>query len=109
MDYKIRKFFDKHIAPLHQPISANESCFLDLELDESKDSYFSLPLYPKYLYVNKIPFENESELEDYLKDFWKEQPAFSKLIPDLVTLAFILRKDLKEQSAELSPFVYEMF
>jgi hypothetical protein len=109
MNDKIKKFFDEHISTLHNQVKPGDSCLLDLNFREEKDSYFVAPAYPQYLYLNNISFESEKKLEDYLKVFWKDQPALLKLIPDLVSLAFNLKGEHKEQGAELSPFVYEMF
>ena len=109
MNNKIKDFFDKHISTLHKQVEAGECCYLDLEFDEANDSYFTTPVYPQYLYLNNISFESERELEDYLNEFWKDQPALLNLIPDLTSLVFILKAEHKEQSAELSPFVYAMF
>ena len=109
MSNKIKEFFDRHVSPLHKHVEAGDSCYLDLEFDKAKDSYFTTPVYQQYLYLNNICFESEGELADYLNEFWKDQPALLKLIPDLTRLAFILKEEHKEQSAELSPFVYAMF
>jgi hypothetical protein len=109
MDNKIKVFFDKHISSLHRDGGTKEPGYLDLEFDKAADSYFSAPQHPDYLYLNNIALENKKSLEDYLGEFWKDEPALLKLIPDLVSLAFILKDGHKEQSAELSPFVYAMF
>jgi len=109
MNDKIKEFFDRYISPLHKPAAAGDCCYLDFEFDKAKDSYFTIPAHPQYLYLNNICIENERELEDYLNEFWKDQPALLDLIPDLTRLVFILKEEHKEQSAELSPFVYAMF
>ena len=109
MNTKIREFFDKHISILHNQVEAGERCYLDLEFDKAKDSYFTLPVYPQYLYLNNISFESEQKLQDYLNELWKDQPALLNLIPDLLSLAIILKEEHKEHAAELSPFVYAMF
>ena len=106
---RIRDFFDRHIANMHKSIEDDQLGHLDLKFDKDKDSYFTAPKHPQHLYLNSISFENEKQLADYLNEFWKQQPALLDLIPDLVTLAFILKEKYKEQSGELSPFVYAMF
>jgi hypothetical protein len=109
MNNRIKNFFDKHISILHKKGNAVESLFLNFEFGSAKESYFIAPAYPQYLYLNTICFETAEKLEEYLNEFWKDQPALLNLIPDLVELAFSLKAEHKEQSAELSPFVYEMF
>ena len=109
MTNKIKEFFDKHISDLHKHVETGEYCYLDLEFGKAKDSYFTTPVYPQYLYLNNISFESERKLEDYLNEFWKDQSSLLNLIPDLTSLAFILKEEHKEQSAELAPFVYAMF
>ncbi|HMG68665.1 MAG TPA: hypothetical protein VK588_13295 [Chitinophagaceae bacterium] len=106
---KIREFFEKHISALHKHTEKGECSCLDLKFDKNTDSYFTKPINPQYLYLNTISLENEEKLKDYLNEFWKDQPSLMNLIPDLVKLAFILKEDCKEQSAELSPFIYAMF
>jgi len=109
MNAKIRDFFDKYISILHNQVETGERGYLDLEFDKAKDSYFTSPVYPQYLYLNNIPFESEQKLRDYLNELWKDQPALLNLIPDLTSLAIILKDEHKEHVAELSPFVYAMF
>lgn len=109
MSNKVKDFFDKHISALHKDVETGDCCYLDLEFDKAKDSYFTSPVYSQYLYLTNISFESEKKLEDYLNEFWKDQPALLSLIPDLTRLVFMLKDEHKEQSAELSPFVYAMF
>jgi hypothetical protein len=109
MNNKIKDFFDTHISPLPKRIESGEFSYLDLEFDKAKDSYFTSPVYPQYLYLNNISFESEQKLRDYLNELWKDQPALLNLIPDLLSLAIILKEEHKEHAAELSPFVYAMF
>ena len=109
MNDKIKQFFDSHISILHKRIEAGECSYLDLEFDKAKDSYFTAPVYPQYLYLNSISFENEQSLPDYLNELWKEQPELLNLIPEITNLAILLKEEQKEHVAELSPFVYAMF
>lgn len=105
----IREFFEKHILPLYKNIRRGEIVYLDDKFNTADNSYFSKPLHPEYLYLNTIPLQNKVGLSSYLKSFWKDEPALLNFIPDLVKLAFILKEENKEQSAELSPFLYVMF
>lgn len=109
MSDKIRGFFEKHIRNLHRQVEKDKTRYLDLEIDKAKESYFVTPQHSEYLYLNNIPFETERELEVYLSQFWKDQPELLELVPDLIKLALILKESQKEQSAELSPYVYAMF
>jgi hypothetical protein len=109
MNNEITQFFDKHVCRLHKEVDRGELCYLDLEIDKGRESYFSAPVHPEYLYLGNISFESEAKLEETLNQFWKDSPELLPLIPDLVRLAFKLKEENKEQSAELSPFVYAMF
>lgn len=109
MHSQIRKFFDKHIARLHTEHAAGNLPTLDLRFGSPADSYFTEPLHAGQLYLTNIPFDNAGALQIYLEDFWKDEPRLLQLVPDLVKLAFALKEENREQSAELSPFVYAMF
>ena len=109
MEKKIRKFFEQYILSLHRKASANGKPYLDMGFHQSQDSYFSEPVHPEFLFLNNITFESPAKLTEYLTEFWKGEPQLQKLVPDLVKLAFELKEEEKEQSAELSPFVYAMF
>lgn len=109
MHSQIRKFFDKHIVHLHRDYAAGNLQTLDLGLQPSADSYFTEPQHAGQPYLTNIPFDNAGTLQNYLEDFWKDEPQLLELVPDLVKLAFALKEENREQSAELSPFVYAMF
>ena len=108
-DDKIKDFFVHHIAALHKNIKGQTSCYLDLGFNQDKQSYFTSPQYPQHMYLSSLPIENETELAGYLNELWREDPNLLDLIPDLIRLAFILKEQYREQTAELSPFVYAMF
>jgi hypothetical protein len=105
----IKEFFEKHILPLYQNEKTGDITYLNKDFNITGDSYFSKPLHPQYEYLSTIPLENEVELNSYLQTFWKDESALLNLIPDLVKLAFTLKKENKEQVAELSPFLYVMY
>ncbi len=105
----IKVFFEENVLPLNKKIQNGELIFLDQDFGDIKESYFSLPAHPLYLYLSNISLENKDELEAYLKDFSKNDPEFLSMVPDLITLAFTLKEENKEQSADISPFVYTMF
>lgn len=109
MNDVIRDFFDKHILPLNKKVVHGENDYLNIKTDASKESYFSDPLHPDYLYLTNISLNNEDEVIAYLNEFWKNEPELLGMIPDLAKLIFTLKEESKEQSAELSPFVYAMF
>lgn len=109
MEKQIRDFFNNHILPLNKQAAATEMHYLDASVDKSCSSYFLEPTHPAYLFLNTIPFDSPEKLERYLGEFWKDEPGIQKLVPDLVRLAFELKEEHKEQSAELSPFIYAMF
>src|SRR5262245_17202859 len=106
MSNEITQFFDKHIRHLHKEVDRGEHRYLELEIDKERESYFSAPVHPEYLYLDNISFESEAKLEETLNQYWKDSPELLPLIPDLVRLAFKLKEENKEQSAELSPFIY---
>jgi hypothetical protein len=94
--------------PLHELAKTEKHLGLDIAPDKNKDTYFSSPLHPEYLYPNNISFQKEN-LEQHLASLWRDQPDLLKTIPDLLNLAFELKEEHQEQSADLSPFVYVMF
>ena len=109
MEKRIKKFFEQYILALHRQTSGNARQFLDMSFRQSRGSYFCEPQHPDLLFLNNIPFESPAKLSEYLIEFWKNEPQLQKMVPDLVKLAFELKEEEKEQSAELSPFVYAMF
>jgi len=108
-DDKIKDFFVHHIAALRKNIRGQTSCYLDLGFNQERQSYFTSPRYPQHMYLSSLPIENERELTDFLNELWREDPKLLDLIPDLVQLAFNLKEQYREQTAELSPFIYAMF
>lgn len=105
----IKIFFEEYILPLNQKIQTGELTFFEQGFDKSKDSYYALPMHPSYLYLSNISLENKEELESYLKEFWKNNPELLSMISDLTKLAFKLKEENQEQSADLSPFMYAMY
>ncbi|MEJ7913213.1 MAG: hypothetical protein WKF70_08670 [Chitinophagaceae bacterium] len=105
----IKTFFEEHVLPLHQATNRQEEVFLETSLDKSAESYFAPLKHPAYQHLSNIAFTSPEKLEEYLKLFWKDQPSLLAMVPDLVVLAFRLKEQNKEQTAELSPFVYTMF
>ena len=90
-------------------MQGQKSSYLDLAFNQDRQSYFTSPQYPRHMYISSVPIENERELADYLNQLWREDPKLLDLIPDLVQLAFVLKEQYREQTAELSPFIYAMF
>ena len=105
----INEFFESYILPLHQKVKAGEVSYLNTEFRTGADSYFSAPKHPQFQYLSTISADNEVELTQYLQDFWKGQPELVNLVPELVSLALALKEENREQTAELSPFLYVMF
>lgn len=105
MNNDIRTFFEHAVLPLHD----GHKLGLNTAFRTSAQSYFVSPQRPDCLYLNTIPTDNETELENYLKEFWKATPELHGIIPELVRMAFQLREDSSEQTTDLSPFVYAMF
>ena len=108
-DDRIKDFFVYHISALHKNMKGQTSCYLDLGFKQDKQSYFTSPLYPQHMNISSLPIESERQLADYLNELWREDPKLLDLIPDLIRLAFILKEQYREQTGELSPFVYAMF
>ena len=109
MNVTIRDFFEKYILPLHARAEAGKASYLNQEFKTSETTYFQEVQFPQFLQLNNISLENEQELISYLNKFWEKEPDLLRLIPELATLAFTLKKENIEQSAELSPFLYVMF
>lgn len=106
---EIKTFFENYILPLHQKIKTGEVKYLNDDYRTDADSYFTQPQHAQYHYLNTIASEDEASLTAYLQDFWKNDPALQPMIPDLVKLALALKEENREQTAELSPFLYVMF
>ena len=109
MNSLIKDFFDKHIVQLYQKPGNEEIKFLDMDIDESKESYFTTPLHPEFHNLKTIEVNTEIEMRTYLSEFWKDRPELQVMIPDLVKLAMHLKGSSKEEQTELSPFVYAMY
>lgn len=109
MNNEIRAFFERRILPLHQQAVAEGKDGLDRACTSAAPSYFGELKHADKLYLNTVPIGNETELEAYLRDFWKAEPSLLELVPEFAQLAFRLKEENREQSAELSPFVYAMF
>lgn len=105
----IKEFFESYILPLHQKVKAGEVNYLVDGFRTNEDSYFAAPQHAQYHYLSTIPTDNEDELVAYLQNFWKGNPELQNLAPELVELAFSLKEEAREQTAELSPFLYVMF
>ena len=105
----IKEFFESYILPLHQRVKAGEVKYLSDAFRSNEASYFSAPQHAQYHYLSTIPTDNEEALVAYLQAFWKGSPELQSLAPELVELAFAIKEENREQTAELSPFLYVMF
>lgn len=106
MNKQLKAFFDKYIAAIQQSTDSNG--FMDISIDNDRESYFTEPLRPEYLYLNSISFDTEG-LRRQLNEMWKDDEALKKMIPDLIKLAFKMKENNIQQTEELSPFMYVMF
>ena len=105
----IKTFFEEHVLPLHDRMKTQEVSFLENHLDTAAESYFGPLKHPAYQNLSNIAFPTAQDLEEDLRTLWKGEPSLLAMVPDLVILAFKLKEQNKEQTAELSPFVYTMF
>ena len=105
----IKKFYNKHILTLSKKAEQNSSLKLEMDLKKDAKSYFTAPLHADYLYPNNLSLSTKENLEKHLSELWENEPEMQKIIPDLAELAFQLKEEQQEQTAELSPFVYAMF
>lgn len=105
----IKEFFNRHVLPLSRKAERGEFFYLDSSFDTEKCSYFSDPVYPQFHNLCTVPSNSETELESYLYEFWTDDLYLAGFIPDLVKLAFILKKENEDQNPEISPFLYVMY
>lgn len=109
MENLLRAFFEEHVLPLSKKVQNNELAYFNVDFDSKKESYFASPAHSEYLNFTNIPLDNKEGLERYLNEFWKNTPELLRMIPDLTNVAFELKQVNREQSTELSPFIYTMF
>ncbi len=105
----MQTFFEAHVLPLYDHIKEQKVRLLETQLDPAAESYFGPLKHPAYQNLSNIAFHSPEELEADLRNLWKDEPSLLSMVPDLVVLAFKLKEENKEQTAELSPFVYTMF
>jgi hypothetical protein len=96
------RFFRERLVPTALLLRARHASLLTDGPDPEMATYYDTrPLGEAYVFDLDIP------LADTLRDLWSEHPELAALADELSRLARDLRQ--KEESGEVSPFIYAMF
>jgi hypothetical protein len=96
------QFFTERLVPASALLQARGARLLPDGPDSATASYYvTRPQGEKYVVDLTVP------LEETLQGQWKEFPELADLVGDLLQLARELRQ--KEETGEVSPFIYAMF
>ena len=108
----LRRVFAKDIARISKASANRPNAHLEMQLDPKRESYYSTPSVRR---MNKADFETggADDLEGFeqaLRDLWSagDQAEFAAIAGKLARIARAVRQT-REQSAELSQFVYVMY
>lgn len=107
----IKKIFEKHILSAHYEIKKNGKEYFPLKGDMSYASYYEDPIHKEYAIFSQINTGGKEDISKYMNDIFISSgtPEFSALAQEIGRLATDLKQTEKEQSSELSPFVYVMY
>jgi hypothetical protein len=97
------RFFRECLVPAAVRLRAREARLLPDGPDRAAATYYSArPPREEYVFDLSVP------LTDVLRSQWKDYPELAALAAELSRLARDLRQH-KEESCEVSPFIYAMF
>ena len=102
-DRELRRFFRERIMPAAEEARDRGTSFFALAPDHSQASYW-IRRSPNDGYV----FELSEDLEEELQRIWKDCPELQALAGDLAAMARTMG-ERREESAEVSSFIYAMF
>jgi hypothetical protein len=108
MKARIRAIFEKYISAEHRVLQALPDP-LGINIDRSRQTYFEDPQHPDYVGFQLMDIDHAKDLGDRLRDIWKNEPILLEMIPDLEVVAEAMRKEEKDQAAELDSFIYVMY
>jgi hypothetical protein len=96
------RFFRERLVPAAALLRARQARLLPEGPDSAATTYYvTRPSSEEYVFDLGVP------LADVLRRQWKDYPELANLSDDLARLARDLRQ--KEESGEVSPFIYAMF
>jgi hypothetical protein len=102
-DRDLRRFFHERIVPAAESLRRRDVGFFALAPDRSQVSYWSSRPRGEG-YVFQIGDDPEAEL----REVWRDFPELQALAYDLATMTRAMA-DRREDTAEVSSFIYAMF
>ena len=102
-DRDLRRFFHERIVPAAESLRERGVFFFALEPDRTQRSYWNTrPRSEGYI------FEIGDDLAGELHELWREYPELQALASDLAAMTRTMA-DRREESADVSSFIYAMF
>ena len=99
----LRQFFRDRIVPAAQTLRDRDVSFFALKPDRTTSSYWNVrPRGEEYI------FAIGDDLAGELHTMWREHPELRGLADDLASMARTLA-ERREESADVSSFIYAMF
>ncbi|MDX2045303.1 MAG: hypothetical protein SFU87_00865 [Chitinophagaceae bacterium] len=110
-DREIKDLFEKFIAKAHADVAAGRKKYFPAGKEAGAASYYEMPQHPDFAHYSFIDTGSQESFKAFLEKFWNGlgSPEFAAMAEPLSNLAFKLKDEQKEQSTELSPFVYVMY
>ncbi|HJU68963.1 MAG TPA: hypothetical protein VJ650_12065 [Gemmatimonadaceae bacterium] len=100
---ELREFFQRHIVGAAESLRARDVSFFALRPDPSATSYWNTrPRGEGYV------FAIGDDLATELRELWRDIPELQALADDLAAMTRTLA-DRREESADVSSFIYAMF
>lgn len=102
-DQDLRRFFHEQIVPAAESLRRRDVRFFALAPDRSQASYWAArPRGEAYI------FQISDDLEGELRETWRDIPELQALASDLATMTRVMA-DGREETADVSSFIYAMF
>ena len=102
-EQELRRFFQERIVPTAEALRQRGVSFFALEPDRSAASYWiTRPGGEGYI------FELGDDLARELRDMWHAHPELQALADDLAAMTLMMA-NRREESADVSSFIYAMF
>lgn len=100
---ELRRFFHERIVPAAEALRARGVSFFALEPNRGQQSYWSMrPRGEGYV------FEIGDDLGGQLHEMWRDHPELDALVDDLASMTRTMA-ERREESADVSSFIYAMF
>ena len=102
-DQDLRRFFHDRIVPAAESLRGRDVRFFTLAPDRRQESYWSSrPGGESYV------FQIGDDLEGELRQTWRDVPELQALAYDLASMTRLMA-DSREETADVSSFIYAMF